>query len=796
MSDLIFSLDIGTRKIAALVASVNRRDYGDSVDNDAGGVIEILASRIEEHDTRRVRAGLIHDIDGVARDVIRIKESLEKECGVKLNKVATAIAGRGMRSFRATGELQLGSFRQISSEDLRNAEMIAIRQVITTTTSRLKSSIVGSSTEGVGREENCDIMDEYYFIGYTPVLWEVDGEPITKPIGHCGTSLKVEIIAAFLPRKVLESLFEVLKKANLELTYLTLEPIAATEGVLSDDMKHIPIVLVDIGAGTSDIAVIRKGAIQSFAMIPEAGDSITEFICSEYLVDFSEAERIKRCLSSLIADKNTTQGLTFRDIFGIEYEKSGDEIIKIIMPAITSLAEKISGQIKQITSDMASDSLSIIDRTHDNNTHPSSHHQEDAAHSSRLFLAHRPNYGIVLVGGGALTPSIIDALSLIMNMSPEKDVRRIGIRQPSMLKKFHGLKGDLSGPNAAVVLGVAVLAAKYPTAAIIHILINGEKKEIINFSYGHIPQTILSALIASGISKQKILGRPGLALSFTVNEELRIIKGGMPRPSKVYLNEREVSLDERVKDGDRITFVAAHDGANASAKIKDILDENETFFFNGIRKRFPALIRMNGMTVDENADIVDNCKINIEYIRALRDVLSSCCDVQVGNFSKNHISANVNGNDVKLTSYNWRLSLNGAEVDDLSDKILMKPQDRIDFEWLNNKFCVADFIDVPPPKGRDLRVLINGEEFVFQGGPGRILINGKEADMTTPVADGDIIRTIPGKDAEAILVDVFKYISVDPTDNMGKKIKLLVNSQDANFTTPLFEGAEVKIGWE
>lgn len=799
MNDIIFSLDIGTRKIAAVVAREN------------GGRLEIIASRLEEHRERRVKAGLIHDIDNVAADVARLKGTLEKECGVTLNKVATAIAGRGMKSYRAQGLLGLGSFKEISSDDLRNAELAAIQEIL---------------------NSKSDEMDEYYFIGHTPVRWEIDGEAFTKPLGHSGTAIKVEIIAAFLPRKVLESLFAVLKRANLELSYLTLEPIAATEGVLSDDMKHIPMVLVDIGAGTSDIAVIQKGAIQSFAMLPQAGDSITEYICSEYLVDFAEAERIKKRLSGRKIEKSDTaesEVIKFKDIFDRDYEKSAGEVLEKIRPATSELAQKIADEIKLITQtcpDVTSEPAN--QQTYSPLTQQSSPkglQKACAAHRSGALGEHltatehlesssgcsetcqvlgdvtlqrgdtggcclplSPNYGIVLVGGGALTPSLADEISKASGL----DARRIGVRHPSMSNKFLGITDEISGPHAAVALGAAALALKYPTTAIMHVAINEEKKELVNFSGAE--QTILSALVLSGISKQKILGRPGLALSFNVNGEFRALKGALPRPAKLLLNDKEASLDSKIKDGDRVTFAPARDGLNASGKVKDILSEDEVFYFNGEKIPFPADIKINGATADEESEITDRCEITFEYKRALKDALLRR-GVDVKNFLKNEIGVDVNGTTLRRATKNWRLKINETVMEELDENLPLKTGDAVELEQLKTSFKAGDFIPAPPA-GKNLRILINGEEFMFPGARGKILVNGKEADADTNISDGDIVRTAPGKDAEAILVDIFKYISLEPTDNVGKKIKLLVNSEEAAFTTPLFDGAEVKVGWE
>ncbi|MHB9156312.1 MAG: cell division protein FtsA, partial [Endomicrobiales bacterium] len=206
MNDCTFTIDIGTRKIAAFIALRQ------------GEVLEIAAGRIVEHKSRAVRAGQIHDIERVSAMIRDIKDSLQKETGRELKKVATAIAGRNLKCYRASGETHLDGAREIGADDMRQAELAAIQSVIGT----------------IGPE-----IDEYYFVGHTTIRWLIDGEPISHPLGHYAQSLAVEMITTFLPRKVLESLFSVMRKADLEVSYLTLEPIAAAEAVFPQDMRHL-----------------------------------------------------------------------------------------------------------------------------------------------------------------------------------------------------------------------------------------------------------------------------------------------------------------------------------------------------------------------------------------------------------------------------------------------------------------------------------------------------------------------------------------------------------------------------
>jgi hypothetical protein len=119
----------------------------------------------------------------------------------------------------------------------------------------------------------------------------------------------------------------------------------------------------------------------------------------------------------------------------------------------------------------------------------------------------------------------------------------------------------------------------------------------------------------------------------------------------------------------------------------------------------------------------------------------------------------------------------------------------VEFKQVDACCYVRDFVTEPVP-GNALRVKINGEEYTLPGAKGSILLNGKPVAMDTHVNDGDILRTSSGKDAEAVLVDIFRYLNINPHDKVGKRLKLLINEAEAQYTTPLLNNDEVKVLFE
>jgi len=740
MNGQVFSLDIGTRKVAGLLAF--SRD----------GLVSVSDHRIVEHRSRAVRAGQIHDIEKTAAVVSEIKDGLEKSGGVKLTKAAAAIAGRNLRISRAWGETDLGSFREITAEDLGRTRLSAVQAALL----EFREDTAG-----------------YYFAGHTLTGWRIDGEPVLNPLGHSARSLKAGVIATFLPRKVLESLFAVAKKTGLEISYLTLEPIAAVEAVLPSEMRGLPLVLVDIGAGTSDIAAVSGGSVDSFGMIPVAGDSITEFICGELLVDFAEGERIKKELASRTFSEGSSfsvpdlaTALPYSDIFGRKYEKSAGELLEKVRPAVKNLAERISEEIFAGMPD------------------------------GEAASGWRTEFAVVLAGGGSLTPCLQEELSVSLRLPRESS----SIRPPALAGRFENLPRELAGPQGAVVLGLAGLALSSPEIAMVRVALNDSKLELLNFQGAE--ATVLSALISAGVSRRRIYGKPGLAKTFTLNGALKVIKGGFPKPTEALVNGEPSDLNRILKDGDRIAFTPALDGADAEGRIGDMFPEGPAagicgfMLYNGEKRALPAEIFIDGRKASSGELITDLCRVEIRPGTALTAVLGTA-GVDVEKLSVRGISVELEGTRVEKSAADFYLSLNGTRIESLPvlRSLEVKPGDSVEFRALTPSLKLGDLAAAPPP-GRGVRIRVNGEAFDFPGGAGKVLVNGREAAPEEEVSDGAIIRLQPGRDAEAVLADVFRYISFEPKDTEGKRLKLLVNSREAGFATPLTEGAEVEVGFE
>ena len=221
----------------------------------------------------------MHDIAAVARSVRRIVDELERTLEQKFHGASVAAAGRALKTSRGRAESShLGAITwSAEKERLLTWEAVADAQA------RLMEALpAAEQSRG------------YYAVAHTVTGCWLDGDWIGSLTGQRGRHFALEALATFLPGVVVDSLESVLVEAGLEMQGLTLEPIAALEAVIPPTARHLRLALVDIGAGTSDIALTGDGRVEAFAMVPQAGDAITEAVSNALLLDFTLAEQVKR----------------------------------------------------------------------------------------------------------------------------------------------------------------------------------------------------------------------------------------------------------------------------------------------------------------------------------------------------------------------------------------------------------------------------------------------------------------------------------------------------------------------
>ncbi|WP_326938315.1 cell division protein FtsA [Alkalihalobacillus alcalophilus] len=365
----LFALDIGTRSVVALLLQPHEDQF------------ELIDIEIIEHKERSMLDGQIHDIPAVAAAIKKVKETLEEKHG-PLKKVCVAAAGRSLKTRRAQFELDVKGKPILNPEDVLHLELSAVQ----------KAQFELAQTEI--KESSL----HYFCVGYSVLNYQMDGEIIGSLVDQNGDHASVEVIATFLPKIVVESLLSALTRADLELEALTLEPIAAINVLIPPSMRRLNVALVDIGAGTSDIAITDENTVVAYGMVPVAGDEITEAVSDQFLLDFPEAERVKRQI-------HTEDTIQIADILGFETEYTKEEMVAPIRANIRHLAQKISHEI--------------------------------------LELNGKPPKAVMLVGGGSLTPELPKHVAELLRL-PENRVAIRGIEAIQKLKKQRQIQLVLS----------------------------------------------------------------------------------------------------------------------------------------------------------------------------------------------------------------------------------------------------------------------------------------------------------------------------------------------------------------
>jgi cell division ATPase FtsA len=260
---------------------------------------------------------------------------------------------------------------------------------------------------------------------------------------------------------------------------MTLEPIAASNVVIPSDLRQLNLALVDIGAGTSDLAIARHGSIIAFGMVPYAGDEISERLTEEYLLDFATAEQVKKEIAA-------GQDIAFRDVLGNEQVLPSQEVLAQISPAVDELVELIAERI--------------------------------------LALNGKAPSAVMCVGGGSQTPGLAGKLAARMALAEARVVVR---GREGLPVELQGELEDLKGPEAVTPVGIALSARSQRGLAFRSWEITINERRVRLFSL--ITPTVADALLAAGIPGQCLRNRLGLALTVKVNGEFRVVPGTRPQ---------------------------------------------------------------------------------------------------------------------------------------------------------------------------------------------------------------------------------------------------------------------------
>lgn len=251
--NLIVGLDIGTSKIVAIVAEIL-----------PDGRFEIIG--MGSHPSKGLKKGVVVNIESTVHAIQRALEEAELMADCKIRDVYTGIAGSHIRSFNSHGMVA------IKDKEVTQAD---VDRVIET------ARAVNIPTD----QQILHILTQEFII---------DGqEDVREPLGMSGVRLEVKVHIITGAVSAAQNIMKCVRRCGLEVSDLILQPLASATAVLAEDEKDLGVCLVDIGGGTTDIAVFTDGAIRHTAVIPIAGDQITNDIAMALRTPTKDAEDIK-----------------------------------------------------------------------------------------------------------------------------------------------------------------------------------------------------------------------------------------------------------------------------------------------------------------------------------------------------------------------------------------------------------------------------------------------------------------------------------------------------------------------
>ncbi|MBQ9347315.1 MAG: rod shape-determining protein, partial [Oscillibacter sp.] len=451
--------------------------------------------------------GQIENIAQVAAAARVVVGRLEKKTRVHLSKVCVAAAGRALKSESASFGMELSSTRQLTDEDIGHLEAGAV------------SAAEQAIMEQAGEQQS----DQYYMVGYTVTTYRLDGYPMSSIKDHSGKLLEADVVATFLPREVVDSLYAVVGKMGLEVASLTLEPIASLNAAIPTDIRLLNLVLVDIGAGTSDIAVCRDGSVVGYTMATVAGDEVTELLMRSLLVDFQTGEQLKMALGK-------EEPVHYTDILGLTHEMPVQELRDLVAPTADGLAQELAKRILDLNGRLP----------------------------SAVFLA----------GGGSKLNSLREKMAAALKIDPV----RVTAAGNHFERNAYAEEYNLNDPEYATPLGIAISAGLGLINDSYIILLNGTPAKL--FRSGIL--LVRDILMMNGYNYADLMGKTGANLTVTLNGERKFYRGALPIPPIILINGEPASITDTVRAGDSIQFTPARSGADAARRLRDLLGSDFT----------------------------------------------------------------------------------------------------------------------------------------------------------------------------------------------------------------------------
>jgi len=302
--NIITGLDIGTSKVVALVGEIN-----------PDGSLELIG--IGRHASRGLKRGVVVDIEATVSSIQRAVQEAELMAGCEVRSVFTGIAGSHIRSLSSHG-------------------IVAIRD---SEVSQIDVDRVIEAAKAVA------IPADQKILHILPQEFIIDNQGnIREPIGMAGVRLEARVHLVTASVSAAQNIAKCVRRCGLEVADIILEPLASSHAVLTDDEKELGVCLIDIGGGTTDIAIFHGGAIQYTGVIPIAGDQVTNDIAMALRTPSKSAESIKLNYGSVLPESlNSNQMIEVSSM----HDRSGRKIpTKMLSDVVSARYEELFNMVR------------------------------------------------------------------------------------------------------------------------------------------------------------------------------------------------------------------------------------------------------------------------------------------------------------------------------------------------------------------------------------------------------------------------------------------------------------------
>lgn len=666
---LVFGLDIGTRSI---VGTVGYRQ---------GEKFIVVAQRVKEHDTRAMLDGQIHDIQRVGETIRFVKEELESAIDEKLTGVCIAAAGRNLCTVTTHVESEIEN-REVVQEDIFNLVSAGVEKAY----EEFKLQNLGEEDDEV----------KYYCVGHSVIRYYLNGNLMGNLEGHKARNIGIDIIATFLPDEVVDSLYKSVEIAGLNVDSLTLEPIAAIGLAIPEKFRMLNLALIDVGAGTSDISVTNDGCILAFGMIPMAGDALTEDIAKACLVDFTEAERIKR-------ESDYKDEIEYLDIMLLPQKVKAEKIREITNQTISVMAHDAAQKIKELNGGKA---------------------------VSACFI----------VGGGGKITGYAEAVAKELGIAPE----RVALRGEEVMQNI--VFNEDVKKDSLLVTPIGICLNYYEQSNnFIFVTFNGGRIKM----YDNNNLTVGDVAMQANFPNESLFPKRGDALEFTINGKKRMQRGTPGEAAIIYVNDNEATINTTVRANDVIRVTESTKGEKAVASLGDFDEMNEsiTVKVNGANVLVPKFATVNGVLESQYYEIKSGDEVeilNYYTVKQVADFMDVIIDPKMNIYVNNELA---NEDTLVYDNFNVNWTLETLKFDRDNEDITEEVES---FEDLDEPEEAEE--EVKEPKGiiHDMTVLVNGKSVQLTGKVNYVFVDVFDhIDFDIKASNGrTIVTKLNGRDAQ------------------------------------------------